>query len=188
MINKDGHYLFLCNGGDFWGILEDMDIRSVVDDVCANAKPGQVPKKNSRGNRGPILLFTGSKSQQRKSMLQFAKPIMSPGSKHYAPLFCKITKAICTMAAHQILPDANPFPAPFPVLADMPSCFLDRRSGLVKLEKAIVWRVAVFFFISPTIHFRPKFACDSPATFCNECWDNAWLCNIVWVWSGPVHH
>jgi hypothetical protein len=55
---KDGHYLFLCNGGNFGGILEDMDIRSVVDDVCANAKPGQVPKKNLRGNCGPSLLFT----------------------------------------------------------------------------------------------------------------------------------
>ena len=26
--------------------------------------------------------------------------------------------------------------------------------------------------------------CDSPATFWNECWDNPWLCNIVWVWLG----
>ena len=121
MINDGGHYLFLCNGSDFKGILEDMDLRSIVDDVCTNADPGQVPKKNSRGNHGPSLLFTGSQSQQRKSTSQFAEPVMSPGSKRYAPLFCKMTNAICTMMAHRISPDTNPFPAPFPILADIPS-------------------------------------------------------------------
>jgi hypothetical protein len=63
MINEDGHYLFLCNGRNFKGILEDMGLHSIVDDVCANANPGQVPKKNSCGNRGPSLLFTGSQSE-----------------------------------------------------------------------------------------------------------------------------
>jgi hypothetical protein len=121
MVNEGGHYLFLCNGGDFQGILEDMDLRSIVDDVCTNADPGQVPKKNSRGNRGPSLLFTGSQSQQRKSTSQFAEPVMSPGSKRYAPLYCKITKAVFAMAAHQVSPDVDSFPDPFPVLVDMPS-------------------------------------------------------------------
>jgi hypothetical protein len=142
-----------CNGGDFRGILEDMDIRSVVDDVRANAKPGQVPKKNLRGNRGPSLLFTGSQSQQRKSTSQFAKPIMSPGSKRYAPLFCKMTNAICTMMAHRILPDANPFPAPFPILADMPSRQEEWAGQAGEGNCVESFEVAVFLFISPTIHF-----------------------------------
>jgi hypothetical protein len=66
MINKGGHCLFLCNGGDFKFILEDMDLQKIVYDVCFNDKPGEVPQKNSGGNRGPSLLFTTSQSQKRK--------------------------------------------------------------------------------------------------------------------------
>jgi hypothetical protein len=77
MINEDRHYLFLCNIGDFGGILEDTDLRFIVDDVCEKANPGQVPKKNYHGNRGPSLLFTGSQSQQRKTTSQFAEPVLS---------------------------------------------------------------------------------------------------------------
>jgi hypothetical protein len=44
--------------------------------------------------------------------LQFAESIMSPGSKFYAPLYFKITKAIFVMAAHQVSPDHDPVPAP----------------------------------------------------------------------------
>jgi hypothetical protein len=102
MVNKKGNCLFLCNCIGFEGILEEMDLCCIVDDVCANANPCQFSKKNSCGNCGPSLPYTGSQSQQWKTTLQFAEPIMSPGSKHYTPLYFKITKAIFAMAAHQV--------------------------------------------------------------------------------------
>ena len=67
MVNKGGHHLFLCNGGDFRGILEDMDLRSILDDIAHKSDPSLFPKKNSRDNRGPSLLYTGSQSTDRKS-------------------------------------------------------------------------------------------------------------------------
>jgi hypothetical protein len=75
---------------------------------------------------------------------------MSPGSKHYAPLYNKITKAIYAMAAHQVSSDQDPFSALF---SFYPRCHQDRRSGLVRLEKEIALRVAVFLFIYWIIHF-----------------------------------
>ena len=47
MINDNGHHLFLCNGGDFKGILDDMDLKGVAKDVFWNKDPTQVPQKNS---------------------------------------------------------------------------------------------------------------------------------------------
>jgi hypothetical protein len=120
MINEDGHYLFLCNGGDFNCILEDMDLKRIADDVCFNDKPGEVPQKNSRGNRGPSLLFATSMSLKRKVDGQFAEPVMVRGSKRYSPLYSKITKAIRAMAAHRMSESHEPFPKPFPDRAEMP--------------------------------------------------------------------
>jgi hypothetical protein len=62
IVGENGHHLFLCNGGNFRGILEDMDLRSILDDLSHKADPGLVPKKNKRGNQGPSLLYTGSQS------------------------------------------------------------------------------------------------------------------------------
>jgi hypothetical protein len=119
-INDNGHHLFLCNGGDFKGILDDMDLKGVAKDVFWNKDPTQVPQKNSRGNRGPSLLYTGSQSQQRGSNSQFAKPILVAGSRRYSPLYSKITTAIKSMCSHQPSPTAPVFPDPFPIHDDMP--------------------------------------------------------------------
>jgi hypothetical protein len=60
---KDGHHLFLCNGGNFQGILAALDLRSIAQDIFKNQDdPQLVPKLNKRGNRGPSLVFTGSQS------------------------------------------------------------------------------------------------------------------------------
>jgi hypothetical protein len=111
----------LCNGGNFEGIFDSMDLCCIVDDVCAKTNPGQVPKKNLPGNCGPSLLFTGSQSQQQKTTSQFAEPIMFPDSKRYAPLYVKITKDICKMAAHQVSLDQDPFPVISFILLEIPS-------------------------------------------------------------------
>ncbi len=60
-INADGHYLFLCNGGDFQGILEDMDLCCLFDNVCSKAGPGQVLKKNDRGLGDKAYCLLGCK-------------------------------------------------------------------------------------------------------------------------------
>jgi hypothetical protein len=122
MFNEDGHRFFLCNGGDYHGILADMDLRMLASDVLfKDDDPTMVPKKNARGNRGPSLLFTGSQSQKRGVFSQFAKPILVSGSKRYWPLYIKITNAIRAMAAHRLSPDIPVFPDPFPTLEDMPT-------------------------------------------------------------------
>jgi hypothetical protein len=121
IVGENGHHLFLCNGGDFRGILEDMDLRSILDDLSHKADPGLVPKKNKRGNRGPSLLYTGSQSTDRPSTSQFAVPNLSAGSRRYAPLYLKITKAIQSMAAYRPSDDqGDSFPPPFPASDDMP--------------------------------------------------------------------
>ena len=120
MVSHDGHHLFLCNGGDFRGILEDMDLRSVLDDLSHKSDPGMVPKKNKRGNRGPSLIYTGSQSTERAITSQFAVPNLSCGSRRYAPLYVKITKAIRLMSAHRLVEDQECFPKSFPVSDEMP--------------------------------------------------------------------
>jgi hypothetical protein len=120
MIDEDGHKFFLCNGGDYKKILEDMQLQAVFEDILTNdAEPTMVPKKNFRGNRGPSLLFTGSLSTKRGSTAQFAKPLLRAGSRRYWPLYVKVTKAIRTMASHRISANSRCFPEPFPVQADM---------------------------------------------------------------------
>jgi hypothetical protein len=120
IVSDDGHHLFLCNGGDFKGILLDMDLRSLLDDLSHKTDPSMVPKKNTRGNRGPSLLYTGGQSLGRKTTSQFSMPNLSAGSKRYAPLFVKITKAIRSMAAHAVGDTNVQFPQPFPKCDEMP--------------------------------------------------------------------
>jgi hypothetical protein len=85
MINENAHHFFLYNDGDFGGILEDMELNFVEDDVYEKADPGQVPKKHSCGNCGIGLLFTGSQSQQLKTTSQFAESVLSPAPNATLP-------------------------------------------------------------------------------------------------------
>jgi hypothetical protein len=46
-VSKDGHHLFLCNGGDFKGILKKLDLCSIAKDLFKNSNdPKCVPKLN----------------------------------------------------------------------------------------------------------------------------------------------
>ena len=120
-VAADGHYLFLCNGGDCSGILEDLDLKSIAIDLFKHeSDPLLVPKLNKRGNRGPSLIFTGSQNLNRGPRSQFAKPSISPGSKRYWPAYVKMSIAIHQMAAYTSDADDKPLPDPFPILEDMP--------------------------------------------------------------------
>jgi hypothetical protein len=116
-ISKDGHYLFLCNGGDFQGILSELDLRTIAEDLFKEKDdPKLVPKLNKRGNRGPSLIFTGSQGLNRGARSQFATPCITAGSKRYWPAYVTMSKAMRSMAAYQASPDDEPLPDPFPVL------------------------------------------------------------------------
>jgi hypothetical protein len=156
MVNHEGHHLFLCNGGDFQGILEDMDLRSIFDDLSHKSDPGLVPKKNKRGNRGPSLIYTGSQSTDRPSASQFAVPNLSAGSRRYAPLFLKITKAIRVMAAHRLSDDHESFPQPFPKTDEMPDRELQWGGRVI--EGNCIESCSLLIYISD--HSFSKDGCD----------------------------
>jgi hypothetical protein len=121
-VAANGHYLFLCNGGDFQGVLEELDLWTIANDLFKdNDDPKLVPKLNKRGNRGPSLIFTGSQSLNRGAQSQFAKPAITAGSKRYWPAYVTMSKAMCDMASYWATPNDKPLPGPFPILEDMPS-------------------------------------------------------------------
>jgi hypothetical protein len=120
-VAQDGHYLFLCNGGDFQGVLQELDLPTIANDLFKNKDdPKLVPKMNKRGNRGPSLIFTGSQSLTRGPRSQFAKASLSAGSKRYWPAYVTMSKAMREVASYRSDTSDEPFPVPFQSISDMP--------------------------------------------------------------------